>query len=171
MCQGPKWWNFLGLNSSWYKTKEVFSVNVMFRYVQWLWGVNKIFFFRVKPAVLWLSPFRFIESDLLYFAFPFLSRTVLVLTQSFSFFLSQIFSISTQSFLFFESVLLVFLSRTFSILTQYFPFIDSFRLIFFTAPFPLLPVLGSDLIAICTVDKIKDGGVHGYCTTMNEKLE
>ena len=59
----------------------------------------------------------------------------------------------------FDSVLLVFLSRFFSILTQSFTHIDSVLPTFFAASFPLLPALRSNLMAMCTVDKVKDGGV------------
>ena len=59
------------------------------------------------------------------------------LTQSFSFFLSRIFSLLTQSITFTESVLPIF----------------------FTASFPLFPALRFDLIAMYTVDKINDGGM------------
>ena len=125
-------------------------------------------FFWVGYSLFWLSP-----SHLLSQSFRFLTWTFRFLTQSFSVFLSQTYFILTQSFSFiesvlpifesylpcFESVLLVFLSWTFSILTQSFPYIESILPIFSTASFPLLPALHSDLIPMCTVDKINDGGV------------
>ena len=124
--------------------------------------------FWVGYSLFWLSP-----SHLLSQSFRFLIWTFRFLTQSFSVFLSQTYSILTQSFSFiesvlpifesylpcFESVLLVFLSWTFSILTQSFPYIESILPIFSTTSFPLLPALHSDLIPMCTVDKINDGDV------------
>ena len=87
-----------------------------------------------------------------------MSRTFSILTQSFSF-IESVLLIFESDLPCFESVLLVFLSWTFSILTQSFPFIESAHPIFSTASFPLLPALRSDLIPMCTVDKINYGGV------------
>ena len=63
---------------------------------------------------------------------------------------------------FFGSVLPTFLSQSFSFFE-----LDLFP-IFFTLSFRLLPVLCSDLIDMCTADKIKDAGVcrkRFHCTT------
>ena len=116
-----------------------------------------------------------------------MSQTFCILSQSISFFLSRIFSILTQSFSFielgllffqldlpaFESVVLVFLIWTFSVLTQSFPFTESVIPIFSTASFPLQSALHSDLITMCTVHKINDGGMCRRCLLqyLEQKIE
>lgn len=89
-----------------------------------------LFFFWDGSSLFWLSP-----SHLWSHPSPFLSQTMSVLIQSFSFFLTQ----------------------TFPILSQSFPFI-------FNAAFSFSSVLRFDLIAICTADTIKDGVVYRKCS-------
>ena len=196
-------------------TIKIFMWLSLWTLILWLWGVNKAFFFKVRPVI-------------------FFNQKFLALTQSFSFFFRQTFLVLTQSFPFFycflflfcflscfelglpcfDSALLVLLSRTFSILTQSFPFIESVLLflesvlpglqavllifwitlcqflksnfsresflfglqayrvlmisvrdgfesvlpLFFTASFPLFSIMRSDLIEMCTVNKIENGG-------------
>ena len=110
--------------------------------------------FRVIPSHIFQSvlptfasqPFSFFDADLLS-----------LLRHSFSFFESDlpIFwvsppSFSSQIFSFFQAALPTFPSQSLS-------FFESDLLhIFFTVSFQLFPVLSSDLIAMYTVDKIKD---------------
>ena len=132
--------------------------------LRWLWGVNKTFFFWVRPVV-------------------FLNQTFIDLTQSFSFYWFRP-SVSVLLFVeaerpYFDSVLpicwvspclfwvqlsMFWLSPSRSLesdllyLNQSFPSIESVLLIFFAAFFPLFPVLCFDLITISTVDRTKDEG-------------
>ena len=115
--------------------------------------------------------YRVFESDLPCFDsyLPYLESDLPIFWVSPSHFSSQIFPffpVSPSHFS--KSVLLIFRLRPSdffgSILptfpSQFFSFFESDLLpIFFTVSFRLLPVLFSDLIAMCTVDKIKDVGV------------
>ena len=102
-------------------------------------------FLRVSPSTFRNHPFSFFKPGLLIFGG------------------GQSFSFSEPDLpIFFGSVLPTFPSQSFSF----------FKLdllpIFFTLSFRLLPVLCSDLIDMCTVDKIKEAGVcrkRLHCTT------
>ena len=121
-----------------------------------------------RNSSLLTGPFPFTESVLPIFQpkllcfdlalLVFLSRNFSLLTQSFPF-IESVLAIFELDLPCFDSVLLVFFNWTLSVLNHPIPFIMSVLAIFFTAFFPLLPALRSDLIAMCTVDKINDGGV------------
>ena len=121
---------------------------------------SDLLIFRVSSSPS--QPFSFFESDISTFTGP-----------SFPFFWVSPSDFSSQTFPFFGSVLLILrvrLSHFFGSVLPTFP-IQSLKLdplpIFFTVSFRLLPILCFDLIAMCTVDKIKDVGVcrkHLHCT-------
>ena len=150
-------------------------------------------FFRVRPAVFLNRTFPvlaqtfYVQSQ----TFPFFGSVLPEVSpshftsQTFPFFPVSPSHFSKSVFLIFRvrpshsfrSVLLIFRVRpshffrsvlpTFP--SQFFSFFESYILpIFFTVSFWILPVLCSDLIAMYTVDKIKDVGVcrkRLHCTT------
>ena len=129
------------------------------RFLLFLVFVLFFFFFWVGPSVFWLSLSRFIEPDLHYFDLflPVYWVSPSGFTTSPSHFLSQ--SLSIFKVQFFEWILLFWLQTYHVLMMSVRNGFGSVLPFFFTASFLLLPVLRSDLIGMCTVNKIKNGGV------------
>ena len=123
--------------------------------------------------ISWVSPSHFSKSILLIFRprsfistdqsfHPFKVSPAQFLSQAFPFFWVSPSHFESRSSHFFGSVLTTFPSHFFSF------FESDFLPIFVTVSFWILPVLCSDLIAMYTVDKIKDIGVcrnRLHCTS------
>ena len=146
--------------------------------------------FSAGTSLFWLSPSRFFESDLLSFdsVLPiyrvgpchiWVGSSVFWLSPSRFFWVGpSLFWLSPSHFLvgpsmFWLSHSCFFFNWTLSILNHPIPLILSVLAIFFTASFPLLPPLCSDLVAMCTVDKINDGGLcrRRLLHYLEEKIE
>ena len=110
--------------------------------------------FWIGPSLFWLRPsvFRVRRSHFLGQSFPKSVLLIFRLRHS-HFFGSLLFIFRVRPSHFFRSIFPTFSGQCFSF------FSSDLLPIFFTVSFRLLPVICSDLIAICTVDKIKDVGV------------